>query len=111
MGKIIKQLPGMLVVVALCLFASFACGSSNNKNDQFLADYEKLVVKYEEAAQKSDGISQEELTALQKEAVDFATKAQTLMQDSKEFSTAQIEKMQSLAQRLMATQQNIKIKE
>ncbi|MDR1396782.1 MAG: hypothetical protein LBJ14_03530 [Desulfarculales bacterium] len=104
-----KTLGLCLALLVMCIFILPACG--NDKNSKFLADYEKLVVKYEQAAQKAEGVTKEELEALQKESLDFATKSQELMQDNKNISADQIKQMQQLSERLMQAANNIKMKE
>jgi hypothetical protein len=108
MKKNIK--PSLWVALISLLFLSFACGSGDDKNDQLLAAYEKLVVKYEQAAQRNEPVSSAELEALQKETADFANKMQGL-QNGEGLSAAQMEKMQDLARRLMTARQDIETRE
>ena len=108
MKKLTKSLSLCFALLFMCAMLLPACGS--DPTDKFIAEYEKLVVKFEEAAKKVDGISQDELNALQKESLEFANKTQDLMKDAKNVSAKQMETIQKLAQRLMTASQQIKVK-
>ena len=103
-----KYLGLCLALLMMCAFMLPACG--DNPTDKFLADYEKLVVKYEQAASQADGITQEEMADLQKESLAFASQSQDMMKDATNVDANQIESLQKLAQRLMEATQKIKIK-
>lgn len=83
------------LVVALTMVGTLFAQSSRKQIDQFLADYEKVVVKTEEAAKKSDLNA---ILTLQTEAAAFAEKSQQF-QDASAWTVADSDKYLKLTNR------------
>lgn len=87
----------VLLIAAVTAGIAFAA-SSRKQIDTFFADYEKLVVKAEKAAEKGDMLS---YLSLQAESIKFAEKSDKL-QNTKDWTEADSEKYLSLTNRYTA---------